>query len=82
MMHDLGFPGSWGMLGGPLLMGFLWLVPILIVGFAGWWLVRRAGRPEAPSSPNPTLEERYARGEIGREEYLEKLADLARGSRV
>lgn len=82
MMHDFAFPGSWGMLGGGLLMGLLWLVPILIVAYAGWWLVRRAGRPEPRSSANATLEERYARGEIGREEYLQKLADLARSSRV
>lgn len=82
MMHDFGFSGSWGMLGGGLLMGLLWLVPILFVGLAGWWVVRRASRPDEPTSANVTLEERYARGEIGREEYLQKLADLARGSRV
>jgi putative membrane protein len=70
------------MLGGGLLMTLLWLVPILIVGFVGWRLARRAGHPEEPSSPKLTLGERYARGEIGREEYLQKLADLARGSRV
>ncbi len=63
---------------------FLWpLLLVLVIG-ALVWSVRPAGRAGGDSPPadhRPTaldlLEERYARGEIGRDEYLQKRRDIS-----
>ena len=59
---------------------FRGLFGIIVVVFVVW-LIARAGR--SPSMPGPfrssaldILEQRYARGEIPREEYLEKKKDI------
>ncbi len=79
-----GGAGGWGAWGwfGPL----HWLMPLLfwaLIIAAVVALVRYAtGRRELPppSAPHATaldvLEERYARGEIGRDEYLQKKRDI------
>ena len=54
--------------------GFLWLV---LLGLVIWLLVRRPGTHR--SSAAEILAERYARGEIGSEEYRERLAELRSG---
>jgi len=41
-------------------MGLMGIVPLLVIGLVVW----------------PVVEERYARGEIEREEYLERRRDL------
>jgi putative membrane protein len=65
-----------GLMGG-LGMILIWLVPIALVV---WLLSRfasgRQGEDKAASTPLEILGERYARGEIGREEYLSRRADL------
>ena len=74
-----GMGGHWF---GWLAMAFFWLLPILLV----WALVKylRGGQPShAPDSGKKpdalaVLEERYARGEINREEYMQKRDDLKR----
>lgn len=81
VMHDVGLAGFWGM-PGVWVISLVWLFAILVLAIGGWRLIRGGRRPEEPPSPKRTLQDRYARGEIGREEYLERLADLARGSRV
>ncbi|HZD60094.1 MAG TPA: SHOCT domain-containing protein [Anaerolineae bacterium] len=56
------------------------------LGFLIWWLVRQAGagRRVPPGQP-PTsralevLDERYARGEISKEEYEERKRTLSAG---
>ena len=67
------------------MMGFGLLVPILIVVVLAYifgWLPNqeqrtvRQGPSHAPSSALDILEERYARGEISRAEYLEMRNDL------
>jgi len=59
-------------------MGLWWLIGIaLIVAFV--WLIARASAgsaPRAEASPDTILKQRYARGEIDREEYERRLADL------
>lgn len=69
-----GFHEGWGMGGG-------WLWPLILVVIIVVLLMRRGtSRPShsAPPSALEELERRYARGEIGREEFLQKKSDLAR----
>ena len=64
-------------------MAFFWLIPILLVLAALKYLItgRRSNAPDGERKPDAlaVLEERYARGEIDREEYLQKRDDLKRG---
>jgi putative membrane protein len=65
--------------------GLFWLV-LLALGVAGAvWFVRgsRCGEPDMPTVERnypalEILEQRYARGEVNREEYLEKKKDMLR----
>jgi putative membrane protein len=67
--------GAW-MVGGWLLMLLIWLVPIILIVVLVKYLV---GGPR-PGGTGKTaldiLEEAYARGEISREEFLQKREDL------
>lgn len=69
------------------LMGFgmilIWLVPVvLLVWFLSRIAAGRRGGEEGEGKPAGTpleiLDTRYARGEIGRAEYLERRTDLER----
>ncbi|MBI3575518.1 MAG: SHOCT domain-containing protein [Gammaproteobacteria bacterium] len=79
---------AWGMGWGWLGMILFWLIPLLVVivlvAAAIKYLIGGGSR----SRPEPTagrsdalaiLEERYARGNIEREEYLRKREDIKRG---
>jgi putative membrane protein len=73
-----GWGWSWGM---GIIHGLLWWV-ILILGIIV--LVRLLGRDASrtPAAPSPEtaldiLKKRYARGEIGKQEFEEKKRDLA-----
>ena len=78
--HDLGMMGGWG--GGAFGM-IIW--PLVIVALI--WFMRSpsysgysgAGRLQRPrrSSGLDILEERYARGEINREEFLQKKQEIS-----
>jgi len=61
-------------------MAFFWLIPILLVLATVKYLMagRRLNTPDGESRPEAlaVLEERYARGEIEREEYLQKRDNL------
>lgn len=55
------------------------LLFLTLVGGLGWWLIRRRrGGPEARrvASPLQTLQERFARGEIDRDEFEHRKAVL------
>lgn len=69
---------GWGLMGG--LHGLFWLVLLVLAGVALVALVRylwRGGGAESPaSSARRVLDERYARGEIDRTEYLQRRQDL------
>ena len=89
-----GFRGGWGCCGGGLGFGW-WGILNLVFGvillamvvIAVIWFVRRllAGnrRPWSTgtslATPEAILKERYARGEITREEYLSMLRDIEGG---
>lgn len=64
-------------------MVLFWLVPILLVLVAVKYLTgsRRSDAPNegANSGALAILEQRYARGEVDREEYLQKRDDLKKG---
>lgn len=55
-------------------MAFFWLIPILLVLAVVKYLMgdRRSNAPDGERKPDAlaVLEERYARGDINREEYL------------
>ena len=77
-MMGYGYGTWWG---GHMIVGALfWVVILVLVVAAG----QRFFRPQAKgsdqgktSSALDILQQRYARGEIGREEFMEKKADLS-----
>ena len=75
--YGMGWHG-WGWLG----MAFFWLILILLVLAVVKYLKgdRRSNAPDGEKKPEAlaTLEDRYVRGEIDRDEYLQKLDDLKR----
>jgi putative membrane protein len=79
-----GIMHGWGGYGyGPFGMIIWLLILAVIVAAVVWWFVRFASRPGAHPpdaghrSPGlDVLEERYARGDINRDEYLQKKRDL------
>jgi putative membrane protein len=77
-----GYGMGWHWLGW-LGMAFFWLVLVLLVLAAVKYLMgnRRSNAPDSERKPDALaiLEERYARGEIDREEFLKKRDDLNRG---
>ena len=68
--------GGWMMFGGGLTMLLVWLVPIALVVALVVYLFRspRAGGTSATALD--ILKERYARGEIGKDEFEQKKRDL------
>lgn len=73
--HMMGWGG--GMFGG-IGMIFFWgviivLIVLLVRGFAGGWPSRSSSQPpRAGSTALDILQERYAKGEINKEEYEER----------
>lgn len=60
----------WLLIGGIAIAGFVWLLR---------YVTRRSDAPQSLARRSPALEvlgERYARGEINRDEYLEKRRDI------
>ena len=80
---------GWGMMG-PRMMGgfgFMWLMPVfwlVILGLIIWAIVAavgRSGESRGQGSPGTgsaleILKQRYARGDISKEEYEQKKKDL------
>ena len=86
-----GYGPGWGMMGGwgygygygPLHL-IVWVVVIAAIVMLVSWLMRGACMPGMRrhmhmrrSAGLDVLEERYARGEINRDEYLQKKKDIA-----
>ncbi len=74
-MMSGGMMGMPGMMGG-MLLGAVVVAALLIAGVVS--LIRRLGSraSNSVSAANAILEERYARGEIGLEEYQERRSVL------
>jgi putative membrane protein len=89
LVSGWGYYGSWRMMGPGMMggYGFMWFTPILwivILGLIIWAIVAAVGRPGESRSQGSAktdsaleiLKQRYARGEIGKEEYEQKRKDL------
>ena len=74
MGDGMGWSGWWMLFGGLLWIAFWGAVIYLIVAF-----VRNSGRSATAPQDDPVaiLKRRYARGEIGRDEYERMRRDLA-----
>ncbi len=69
-----GFYHGWG-------MGFGWLIGVIILIVFVWLIVKVINQSGTSNQPNKSsaldiLKERYARGEIDKEEFEEKKKDL------
>ncbi|MFO7658962.1 MAG: SHOCT domain-containing protein [Bacteroidales bacterium] len=73
MFHDFNLHG-WG-------MGWGWIISLIVIAAIVWLLVKainRTGQSKRLGEKNPLdiLKERYARGEITKEEFEERKKDL------
>ncbi|WP_354675034.1 SHOCT domain-containing protein [Cupriavidus alkaliphilus] len=86
MMWNWGEFGGWGMGFGFLFMILFWTLVVLAIVALVRWLMRESqatrgqGKQESPRDKTPLeiVQERYARGEIDREEYEQKRRDLTK----
>jgi len=78
-----GMMGGWGngWYGFGILHMAIWVAFLIAIIVGAVWLVRSVAGGQAVSPPRPAgldvLEERYARGEIKQEEYLQKKRDMS-----
>lgn len=79
MFHDMGDFG-WGMGLGWIFMILFWGLVILGIVAIVKWLMGSSRTTDMlpPKTARQILEERYARGEINREEFEQKKRDLER----
>lgn len=76
----MGGFGPWGMGGalGWILMVLFWVLAALLVVYLVRGLVRTGGSVNHPEkTPLDILKERYAKGEINKEEFEQKKKDLS-----
>jgi putative membrane protein len=90
MTMGYGYGPGWGMMNGwgygygfGLVHMIVWIVILVVIISAVVWLVRSLAvpgggyyLPPRRSAGLDVLEERYARGEINRDEYLQKKKDI------
>ena len=67
--------GGW-MFGGGFAMLLWWLLPVALVVLAVMYFGRHAPSGDAGKTALDILNERYARGEIGKEEFEQKKRDI------
>jgi len=72
--------GSWmhgsGMFSGGFAMILMWLIPIVLVGALIVFLTKRPGFGPGEKTAHDILKERYARGEIGKDEFDQRKRDI------
>lgn len=74
-MHEWAWRGWWP-LGGLIWLAFLVLAIVGLVTVVRWLFGDKGRERRSSSSALAILEERYARGEINREEYEQRRRDL------
>ncbi len=76
--NHMGSGAGWGMGFGGIFMILFWIVIIAAVVMLVKWLAGGSARIDLPreKSALDILKERYARGEIGKEEFEQKKRDL------
>lgn len=79
MMNNWSGFGGWGMGLGFIFMLLFWALVILGIASLIRWLMTQSvpSRSARDKAPLAIVQERYARGEIDREEYEQKKRDLA-----
>ncbi|MBU6467626.1 MAG: SHOCT domain-containing protein [Betaproteobacteria bacterium] len=78
MMNNWNGFWGWGMGVGFIFMLLFWGFIILgIAALIRWLMTQSSGREAHEKSPLEIVQERYARGEIDRDEYEQKKRDLA-----
>ena len=75
MMGDWGAWG-WGMSFGWIFMLLFWILAVLGIVVLAKWLFSTSGSGESGKRPLEILKERYARGDIAREQYEQMRRDL------
>ena len=75
MMGDWG-PWGWGMSFGGIFMILFWILVVLGIVALAKWLFSTTGSGESGKRPLEILKERYARGDIAREQYEQMRRDL------
>lgn len=78
MMGHFGEFGWWGMGFGVIFMVLFWLLIILGIAALIRWLQPQSGRDQRTRDKTSLeiVQERYARGDIDRDEYEQKRRDL------
>jgi putative membrane protein len=76
MMGDWGGGWGWGMGFGWIFMILFWALIILGIVALAKWLFSASGSRGSDKRPLEILKERYARGEITREQYEQLRRDL------
>jgi len=73
----LGWGGGWGLIGAAHML-LWWVLIILGIAVLAKWLLSPGGRERGTGGGNALeiLKERYARGEIGKDEFEQKKRDL------
>ena len=77
MMHDWGWGSGWMWLMPLFMMAWFALMIAVIVLLVRWLGGVNGGRSASARTARDILDERYARGEIDREEYLQRQKDIA-----
>ena len=81
MMYDWSGYSGWGMGFGMVFMLLFWVLVILgIVALIRVLMAQSQDRGSRDKTPLQIVQERYARGEIDREEYEQKKRDLEQRS--
>ena len=75
MWSDMSNHGWWWGFG-PLSMLLFWVLVIVALVALGKWIFDRPGDTPRGKTALDILKERYARGEIGKEEFDQKKRDL------
>ena len=80
MWGDAGFGWGWGMGFGMIGMVLFWVLIIFGIVVLVRWVGRSSASSGTPASKTAldTLNERYARGEIEKQEFEEKKRDLGK----